>query len=356
MRWRVEPRFGYGSAPMRLETRGSYPVATSGSNALAVCAWDAGAVQCDGVRRRGRFRDAGRRARDHCVVAAHAEPLVFPVRAETERRAEATVDFWRRWAAQLTYTGPWRDAVVRSALALKLLVFAPSGAIAAAPTTSLPEALGGERNWDYRYSWIRDSSFTVEALLQLGCHAEATSFFWWFMHATRLTLPRLQVFYRLDGGAACNRADAAARWVPWLSPGSDRQRGLRAVAARRIRRAARHRISYMSTGVTVLTATQRATSRASPISCAHTGANPTRGSGKCVRPHDTTRSPRPCAGSRSIVRYEWQTSVAFRPDTPRGGARRQRRSGDSSTSTAGHRKRDATCGTPGLKSSMQASS
>jgi GH15 family glucan-1,4-alpha-glucosidase len=85
---------------------------------------------------------------------------------------------------------------------LKLLVFAPSGAIAAAATTSLPEAVGGERNWDYRYSWIRDSSFTLEALLQLGRHAEATSFFWWFMHATRLTSPRLQVFYRLDGGAA----------------------------------------------------------------------------------------------------------------------------------------------------------
>src|SRR6267378_1698735 len=75
------------------------------------------------------------------------------------------------------------------------------GAIAAAATTSLPEGIGGERNWDYRYCWIRDSSFSMEALLQLGCPAEATSFFWWFMHATRLTLPRLQVFYRLDGGA-----------------------------------------------------------------------------------------------------------------------------------------------------------
>jgi len=184
-------------------------VATSGSDAVAVCAWDAGEVHGDAAGFGADFetREGGRST--IALVSAHAEPLVFPSRVQTEARLEATVAFWRRWASELTYAGPWRDAVVRSALALKLLVFAPSGAIAAAPTTSLPEAIGGERNWDYRYSWIRDSSFTLEALLQLGRHAEATSFFWWFMHATRLTLPRLQVFYRLDGGT-----DASERALP----------------------------------------------------------------------------------------------------------------------------------------------
>jgi GH15 family glucan-1,4-alpha-glucosidase len=201
LRWRVEPRFGYGSAATRVEWRGPYPVATSGSDAVAVCAWDAGTVRCDetGVGADFEIRDGG--SAMVTLAAAHGEPLVFPTRAQSEARLEATADYWRRWAARLTYAGPWRDAVTRSALALKLLVFAPSGAIAAAPTTSLPEAPGGPRNWDYRYAWIRDASFTLEALLQLGCHAEATSFFWWFMHATRLTSPRLQVFYRLDGGA-----------------------------------------------------------------------------------------------------------------------------------------------------------
>ena len=199
MRWRVEPRFGYGLAPTRVEARVPFPVASSGGTAVAVCGWDAGRIECDATGVGGRFA-AHAGARTTLVPsAAHGEPLVFPARDDVERRLEATVAFWRGWAAGLRYTGPWRAAVVRSALALKLLVFAPSGAIAAAPTTSLPERIGGERNWDYRFSWIRDSSFTLESLLQLGCEGEARAFFWWFMHATQRTLPRLNVFYRLDG-------------------------------------------------------------------------------------------------------------------------------------------------------------
>lgn len=200
MCWRVEPRFGYGSATVRLDTRGSYPVATSGSDALAVCAWDAGSPRIEAASINGEFDARDGASGTLAMIAARAEPLVFPTRAQAERRAAETAEFWRGWAARTTYTGPWREAVVRSVLALKLLVFAPSGAIAAAATTSLPEQIGGGRNWDYRYSWIRDSSFTLDALLQLGYQEEAKAFFWWFMHATRLTLPRLQVFYRLDGG------------------------------------------------------------------------------------------------------------------------------------------------------------
>jgi GH15 family glucan-1,4-alpha-glucosidase len=202
MRWRIEPRFDYARATVRIEARRPFPVALSHGDAIGICAWGAGEPQCDAGAISGacEIREGDRALL--ALVAAHGEPLVFPPRADVESRLDETTRFWRQWSGRLAYEGAWRDAVGRSALTLKLLVFAPSGAIAAAPTTSLPEAIGGDRNWDYRYSWLRDSSFTLEALLQLGCHAEATSFFWWFMHATRLKHPRLQPFYRLDGGAS----------------------------------------------------------------------------------------------------------------------------------------------------------
>jgi GH15 family glucan-1,4-alpha-glucosidase len=126
---------------------------------------------------------------------------VIPTRDELESRVDATAATWRRWSDDLSYEGLWRDAVIRSALALKLLVHAPSGALAAAATTSLPEEMGGERNWDYRYSWVRDSAFMLDALLGLSCAPEAQAYFWWLMHASQLTRPRLRVLYRLDGGA-----------------------------------------------------------------------------------------------------------------------------------------------------------
>jgi GH15 family glucan-1,4-alpha-glucosidase len=200
MRWRVEPRFGYASWPARLERRGHIPIVTARRDAAALCSWEAGTPQCEGTSITGTFEvQEGTRAL-LVLAAAHQEPLVLPTRAEAERRLDLTIAFWKRWSDELTHEGPWRDAVVRSALTLKALCFAPSGAIAAASTTSLPEEIGGERNWDYRFCWIRDAAFTLDALLRLGRHSEVDAFFWWFLHATHLTRPRAQVLYRLDGG------------------------------------------------------------------------------------------------------------------------------------------------------------
>ena len=200
MRWRVMPAFGYGAAAPRLERRGRIPVAVAGTDALAVCCWEAGEAQIDEESIFGRFDANAPNSAVIALCAAHQEPLVFPSRDQVEARLEATTVYWRRWAGQRAYDGPWRDAVIRSALALKLLFHAPSGAIAAAASASLPEEIGGERNWDYRFCWVRDSAFTLDALLQLGCPSEAEAFFWWLLHASQLSKPRLQVLYRLNGG------------------------------------------------------------------------------------------------------------------------------------------------------------
>ncbi len=96
-----------------------------------------------------------------------------------ERLFEETVAYWRRWLSRCTYQGRWRETVHRSALALKLLTFAPTGALVAAVTASLPETLGGERNWDYRYTWIRDAAFSLYGLLRIGFTEEAAAFMEW---------------------------------------------------------------------------------------------------------------------------------------------------------------------------------
>jgi len=200
MRWRMAPAFGYGTVRAVIERRGMIPVAVTGREALAVCTWDAGEAQIDDEAIYGRFEANAGTSAVLALCAAHQEPLVIPTREHVEARLDATVAYWRGWAADRAYSGPWRDAVVRSALALKLLVHAPSGAIAAAATASLPEEIGGERNWDYRFCWVRDSAFTLASFLHLGCEREADAFFWWLLHASQLTHPRLQVLYRLDGG------------------------------------------------------------------------------------------------------------------------------------------------------------
>jgi GH15 family glucan-1,4-alpha-glucosidase len=200
MRWCVEPRPGYG-ADVRLDRRAGVPVATHGSDALAVLAWDAGEPTVRDGAVDGGFVAADGSVAHVVLAAAHEEPVVYPGRDQVETRLEETGASWRDWASGREYDGPWREAVVRSALALKLLVYAPSGAIAASPTTSLPETIGGERNWDYRFAWPRDSAFALRALLELGCSSEAKAFFSWLLHASQLTKPEVNVLYRLNGRA-----------------------------------------------------------------------------------------------------------------------------------------------------------
>lgn len=127
-------------------------------------------------------------------------PLPVPERGDVEERLRSTVEWWKRWAERHEYEGPYADEVLRSAFALKLLTHSPTGAMAAAATTSLPERIGGDRNWDYRFCWVRDSSFALDALLRIGRLELVHSAFRWLLDAVERTHPRLNVLYDLHGG------------------------------------------------------------------------------------------------------------------------------------------------------------
>jgi GH15 family glucan-1,4-alpha-glucosidase len=121
---------------------------------------------------------------------------------EILRLFEETRDFWRGWIGRSQYRGRWREMVERSAMTLKLMTYAPTGAVVAAPTAGLPEQVGGERNWDYRFTWIRDASFSVYALLGLGFTDEARAYLGWLNDRVRAAAEGstpLQIMYRIDG-------------------------------------------------------------------------------------------------------------------------------------------------------------
>ena len=136
------------------------------------------------------------------LTYAEESPAVLPSLRKTRDAIERSVSWWQQWAARNRYQGPYRDSVVRSALVLKLLTYAPSGAVIAAPTTSLPERIGDSLNWDYRFCWLRDASLTIRAMLGLAYMDEAESFLTWMLTATRLTQPELRVLYTVFGRKA----------------------------------------------------------------------------------------------------------------------------------------------------------
>ncbi len=199
---RVEcaPRADFGRSSVAIEDRGALGHWWRAGPGACAMHSDPPLVRTGSGRLASTRRlDAGERWHLSLVYAEDAPATIPPLGDAARERLAATIGWWRRWSAARTYDGPYREHVMRSALALRLLIYAPSGAIVASPTTSLPEGIGGERNWDYRYAWLRDASFVVRALLRLSADDETESFVSWLLHATRLTQPHLRVLYDVFG-------------------------------------------------------------------------------------------------------------------------------------------------------------
>jgi GH15 family glucan-1,4-alpha-glucosidase len=199
----LAPRFDYGAVrPWLRRAAGDVFTAIGGDDGLFL--WSDGELCSDGeaVQASGKIH-AGERLR---VLIRFVRPHLLehdqistPDAAELDARLQETVGWWRSWRKRLRHDGPNHEAVVRSAFTLKALTYAPTGAIVAAPTASLPETLGGQRNWDYRYSWIRDSTLTAHALAELGCEREARRFRHFIVRSSAGHAEDLQILFGIGG-------------------------------------------------------------------------------------------------------------------------------------------------------------
>jgi GH15 family glucan-1,4-alpha-glucosidase len=198
-----EPRPDYGRGKFRLSRCGNYGWACAHESHLLLLHTDLPLELAEDGRslRCRHFLRPGERQFLSVTYVNNDIGVFLPLGDAASQRIAATIAWWERWSGQCTYTGPYRAAVVRSALLTKLLTYCLSGAVVAAPTASLPETIGGARNWDYRYCWLRDASLTMEAFLDLGYQEEADAFLGWLLHSTRLTWPKLQVLYDVHGHA-----------------------------------------------------------------------------------------------------------------------------------------------------------
>jgi len=196
-----EPRPDYARAQPRLMRRGALGWAFQHRGEVFLLGAELDLhPTADGTGLHGRtVLHQGERRRLSLSHATRDMLVIPPLGAAADRRLDMTAQWWRRWSAQCHFDHRHRPAVLRSALTLKLLAYGLSGAVVAAATTSLPEAIGAGRNWDYRFCWLRDAATTLRAFTDLGFESEGRAYLKWLLHSTRLTRPRLQVLYDVHG-------------------------------------------------------------------------------------------------------------------------------------------------------------
>ena len=211
LEWAVQPGTLLGQAePERRDTVNGPVIAIDGVT-IAIVELGFDPVHESGPRFSGRFTATEGSKSILTIVGTYDEPVFIPDPHDTMRGIDRSIDNWATWSREFSYDGPWADAVQRSALALKLLIHSPTGAIAAAATTSLPEDVRGGKNWDYRFAWVRDLAYTVRALTRFGLREETHAAVSWLMRTIAQHDDGMPIFYRLSG----ERSDGVAeRDVP----------------------------------------------------------------------------------------------------------------------------------------------
>lgn len=204
MAWRIHPGTSLRTASPWIERTQHGDVIRSGKTALVVVGFEHGPNAPDpdgtsGPRLTGSFTASAGSRHLIALAATHDEPLHLPDPRNVDIGIDRTIENWRHWSEVFSYEGPWQERIQRSALALKLLIFSPTGAIAAAATTSLPENPAGGKNWDYRYAWVRDLAYTAHALVRFGLREETHAALSWMLRTIREHGPELHVMYTLNG-------------------------------------------------------------------------------------------------------------------------------------------------------------
>jgi GH15 family glucan-1,4-alpha-glucosidase len=219
MRWEVAPGDRFAGNAAWARTFGGVPLISAGGQQLALVLDQVGApVQAEGGFRAEFTARAGTPGL-LAVVATDAEPTPVPSVGAVTRRIAETTDHWARWRQLVEYDGPWAEAVARSAQVHKQLTLAATGGLQAAATTSLPERIGGSRNFDYRFSWVRDTGFALNALTSIGLRGEVHSVLSYLLRAVASTAPDVRVFYAMSGGEASPDMNPVRLWSGYRDTG-----------------------------------------------------------------------------------------------------------------------------------------